>query len=481
MAQETLGCAENYRVAIHAQGGRGLWTWVGGLEEITWGRKSDDWSEASVEVAKTEAGADCCGKLGQTHTWAHELSIYRDNDQEPVWQGPIVVKSEKRHSLALTARDMLFWMERRAVSPAAGSYFYPNPTDTGAILRTVITDAFTAADPGLLTYADLQDTGTTSTLDRVWRDSQPVGELLRELLSAGVDVFTVGRRVYVLSDRSRLGFNAYRLDEDAFLDELEVRENGVDASTRTVCVGGQPLDGSGQPIQDVSPVIGTAGGTGRSVKRCQEAIASGVNLPTPEAAELSSDRGVMLAEQRSPLLITDRRRPLGGSDDIGEEDGRQYAVRLDCVIRPSQKLFDAEDDGVCITHPRVVVIAGKLGEPRAGDPLSQVTAPLDETARIAGPMDDQRRHLDGRQYVSDIDLRSHAHESERGAWTGGPAHLAGKSPTLMLVARDRRQDVFDEFGRAPVCFDRLVKLLTFLDRRPPGVVLRPEPARIRSV
>jgi hypothetical protein len=261
VAQETLGCAESYRVAVHAQGGRALWTWVKGLEEITWGRKSDDWSEATVEVAKTDAGADCCGKLGATRTWGHELSIYRDNDQEPVWQGPIVVKSEKRHSLTLNARDMLFWMERRGVQPAAGSYFYPNATDTGAILRTVITDAFTGADPGLLTYADLQDTGTTSTLDRVWRDSQPVGELLRELISAGVDVFTVGRRVYVLSDRSRLGFNPYRLSEDSFLDELEVRENGVDAATRAVCVGGQPLDGSGQPIQDVSPVIGTAGGT----------------------------------------------------------------------------------------------------------------------------------------------------------------------------------------------------------------------------
>jgi hypothetical protein len=257
-AVERLGCAEDYRAVIKFRGGRTVWTPVRGLAAVAWGRRRDDWSEATIDVAKVDAGGDCCAKLGDTRTWGHELALYRGDEQEPCWEGPIVDKVERRASFSFAARDVAFWLDR---TPVEYDYFWPDPTDTGQIIRTLITDAFEVDDPGLVEWMDVRDTGRMSTTDRLWGWSQPLGEVIRELIGVGVDLFTVGRRLYVISDRTQLDEGApYRLDAAHFLDELQVREHGLDAAMLGIAVGGQPLDGEGQPIQDVAPVLGSQGG-----------------------------------------------------------------------------------------------------------------------------------------------------------------------------------------------------------------------------
>jgi hypothetical protein len=104
-----LGCASSYRAAIKRQGGA-LWTWVDGLDTIKWGRKRDDYSEASITVSKTLAGSSCCNKLADTHSWAHELAILRDD--QLVWEGPITRRIERRASFSFEARDMIAWLDR---------------------------------------------------------------------------------------------------------------------------------------------------------------------------------------------------------------------------------------------------------------------------------------------------------------------------------------------------------------------------------
>lgn len=259
-----LGCASTYDAEIRSQGGGHLWTKVQGLTALRWGRKRDDWSEGSITVTKSLAGSDCCGKLGNTRTWGHELRIIRDN--EPVWEGPIVQVREKRATLTFQARDMLFWLDRRPILDRAGPYHPWFGVDTGAFIRLLITEAFTDPagvedwDPGLLAYAQLEDSGTTSTTEKLWRYSVSVGEVVRDLISAGVDLYTIGRRIVSISDKIATNQAPYVLRETDFLSELEVVENGLDAATQAVVVGGQPVDGAGNPIQDVSPVIGLAGG-----------------------------------------------------------------------------------------------------------------------------------------------------------------------------------------------------------------------------
>jgi hypothetical protein len=252
-----LGCASSYRAAIKRQGGA-LWTWVDGLDTIKWGRKRDDYSEASITVSKTLAGSSCCNKLADTHSWAHELAILRDD--QLVWEGPITRRIERRASFSFEARDMIAWLDRRTIKPAGASYHWTVPTDTGLIIRTMISDAFPlATDPGLMPYAQLANTATNSTTDVLWKDTVHVGTAVRDLLEAGVDLYTVGRSIRVHSDKATT--TPIRLVESDFLDDLEVRETGLDTATRAVVVGGQPLDPTtGQPIQDVAPILGVSGG-----------------------------------------------------------------------------------------------------------------------------------------------------------------------------------------------------------------------------
>lgn len=257
MAEDRLGCASTYDAEIRFRGGGSLWTPIQGMTELKWSRKRDDFSEASLVVTKSKSGADCCGRLGRTRTWGHELRIYRD--QKPVWEGPIIRKTERRGTVELEARDMLFWLDRREI---AGNVHEWAGKDTGQLIRELIQASFLAGnvilDPGLIEYADLRNSGTTSTTDRLWAATTTIGEVVRDLIPAGVDLFAVGRKIHSFHERTQLAYTPHRFTETHFLDELQIMENGLDACTRALVVGGQPVDGAGQPIEDVAPVIGSA-------------------------------------------------------------------------------------------------------------------------------------------------------------------------------------------------------------------------------
>jgi hypothetical protein len=251
-----LGCPSAYHVGIHLQGGGVLWTQIDdGVTTVKWQRKRDDFSVASITVAKRDAGDGCCAKLGRTYSWAHELTLYRDDTL--VWQGPIVRKTESRTTFGFEARDMIAWLDRRSVKPSGAEYFFPNAVDTGSLIRQLVTEGFTSHDPGLLAYAVLSNTGTNSTLDHTYYDSVAIGHVVRDLIKAGVDIYTVGRALHVVAD-DPVG-RPLMLSEADFLSELTVAEAGLDACTRGVVVGGQPVDGSGQSVQG-PPVIGSYGG-----------------------------------------------------------------------------------------------------------------------------------------------------------------------------------------------------------------------------
>src|SRR5690625_7504493 len=61
-----LGCAESYEVVIHFQGGQQVHTHLDAVVEGSWGRKLDDYSEASVTRARSELCAHRWRQLGGT-------------------------------------------------------------------------------------------------------------------------------------------------------------------------------------------------------------------------------------------------------------------------------------------------------------------------------------------------------------------------------------------------------------------------------
>lgn len=258
----TLGTAQNYEAVIHYQGGQHIWQRVAGLAHVEWGRKLDDFSEAHITVAKGRAGDQCSGRLGEVRTWGHELTLFRDN--EFVWQGPITQKSEFRSRFEFSARDMLAWIDRRrnpfVYNWAAPDTSNPNPAapiDAQRIIDILIRDAFREHDPGFLRgYESGYDLGTVATCQAMLVREKYIGDLVRDLIGHGIDMFTVGRRIIFWPERIARGNQPHRLTEADFLGDLEVREVGLDAATRAAVVGTAPqapVDSSGQQQPSTIP------------------------------------------------------------------------------------------------------------------------------------------------------------------------------------------------------------------------------------
>lgn len=258
-----LGHAQTYRAEIRATQSGGLWTTVEALAEVSWGRTLDDYSEASIVVAKENATDRCCNLLGQVRTWGHELAIYRDD--EFVWQGPITQKSEFRSRFEFSARDMLAWFDRRRNTRP---YQWVQPTEqqphglgsrrVDELLREIIADATGQADPwrGGVFVGDIPARGTLQAEQRYEKN---LGDLIRDLLGYGVDAFTIGRQVFFVDEATSQAHTPRTLHEDDFLADLEVREIGLDGATRAAVVGQQPQlpvgqGGVQQPSQLAAPV-----------------------------------------------------------------------------------------------------------------------------------------------------------------------------------------------------------------------------------
>ena len=242
MAGGPIGVAHEYTAVVHFQGGTRVHTAIEGLIGVSWERKLDDYSEASIVVAKQGTSRACGGLLGQVTPWAHELSIYRDGAL--VWQGPITQKTETRDALQFSARDVIAWLDRRVIDLT-----FSNPDDapddpehntyvgeTGIMLQQIINKTFPEGDPynnpGITPYARVDRTpGIYAKSKQIWRGSQTVGDLVRDLIKVGVDMFTLGRKLYMVPDSYRLNRAPYRLTDDHFLGDVEMVENGLDTAT----------------------------------------------------------------------------------------------------------------------------------------------------------------------------------------------------------------------------------------------------------
>lgn len=280
--QGALGHAERYDVVIHQRGGSRVYGYVDGVTAITWGRKLDDYSECTVEVAKIDASEECAGMLGSVHTWGHEVSIYRDGYF--VWQGPLVTKTETSTGFTLEARDMLAWCDSR---PVLNTYNWslepgetPNPDDpnydpsaevvidAAHVIGKLLADAFGRGvlieprlDPGFMDYLKIPETvGQNASFQCMQAGEKNLGEALRSIVENGVDMFTIGRYICFYPTRYGFEYPPLRLTEYDFLDELEARENGLEAASQVVVIGQKPereVSGGSQPASEQPKPIGT--------------------------------------------------------------------------------------------------------------------------------------------------------------------------------------------------------------------------------
>lgn len=137
--------------------------------------------------------------------------------------------------------------------------------------------------------------------------------------------------------------------------------------------------------------------------------------------------------------------------------------RVSCIVGP----------GVAVEQP------GKLDDLRVPDPPSHIL----RRARHARPMEDERRHANGRQHVAHVRFRRHAEKGDCGTRAQTPAHVRYEPVSELRIVGTRGSKLSCELLEVRACsppFSYLSQPLAPLRlRRRPRVVVSAQPARLR--
>src|SRR3954468_18433591 len=185
-----------------------------------------------------------------------------------------------------------------------------------------------------------------------------------------------------------------------------------------------------QARSDLDPQLGdlpadrrsAAYATRRPIERREEPVAGGVQLTAAMASQLSSHNRVVALHDLPPSRIPHLRQMNRRVDDVREENRGQNAVRLRlgpavCAARIEQEALDLVGDLVDLRQGRYVAAARELDVRRARDALGDVPPLFDLTPRVVCVVQNESRHVDGRQDVANVDSQVHSLELER--VTGG--------------------------------------------------------------
>ena len=111
-----------------------------------------------------------------------------------------------------------------------------------------------------------------------------------------------------------------------------------------------------------------------TAERGEEAVACRVDLLSAPAPELLPHHLVMAFEKLAPRSVADRRRAIGGSDDVREHQRREDAVGLWRGPHPRQELLDLVEHRVLIAGVRHACSSARARPPRPGLPLDGTCA-----------------------------------------------------------------------------------------------------------
>jgi hypothetical protein len=200
----TLGCGQ-YEVYFKSRGGGSFISRALNLTEVSWGRKLNDTSEASVSFSLRGVEGDCCDAVSGINPWQHELAVYRDGEE--VWGGPITGGELNQASMSMRfdAKDLSAWFDRRWVEIAGDDKEFEE-ADITEVFDWLIAHAY-YKDPWNMSWYFNQKLGIP--IDRTyvgytppdrWGGNYPIiGSELRDLSNSGID-YTVVRRAMLAGD-----------------------------------------------------------------------------------------------------------------------------------------------------------------------------------------------------------------------------------------------------------------------------------------
>lgn len=294
-----LGCPENYTAAFYTNdGGRPIGEALE-LSAVKWGRVLDDTSAAELTVPLISA--ECCSALALARTWCNDVGIFRDDQM--VWQGPVNLLNYGRDDTVVSARDVTAWLFVKEIpnkidfTTATGI----GPADLALIAERLITEALADHDPNIVPFLQISLSGVVG--ERLYDAlANYAGEELKELARTGLDFTALGHRI-IIGPETAFARLPQLQDED-FLGELRVLEDGGGAITKAIVIG--------EGVTATAGGVGVCGKITRLVKEDQikdltsaqaEAdalVAAGT--PTPLVLEVPD--GVQLSPE-CPLGIMD--------------------------------------------------------------------------------------------------------------------------------------------------------------------------------
>lgn len=258
-----LGCVQEYRAVIHWRGGALPFTSpaVSALTSVKWNRTINDTSEATITIAKGQAGEACCGQLGRIEPWAHELSIYRDS--ELVWQGPVIRSTENRVRFLIEAQDVTAWLARTenttvlryvSTNPADPMHVGPVQEIAETIIRGNLEPGLFASQPDwpvMLGFIVRHDDTVDARFEKdgtgnneVW--IVPVLQILDdELVPRGLEYTAVGRSLVLGRPQTTADPAQARLTLDAFTGDVEIVRDGTNAASLVWVTNQQDQDITG--------------------------------------------------------------------------------------------------------------------------------------------------------------------------------------------------------------------------------------------
>src|SRR4029453_4536528 len=223
-----------------------------------------------------------------------------------------------------------------------------------------------------------------------------------------------------------------------------------------------------------SNAVGDAAGAAHAARRTiecgQHTVPSRAYLQAAKTRQLAAYDPVKALQKVAPAAVTERRRPVRRADDIGKENGRKDSIRLPAVALPGEKFFDLIEDRVHVGTIWQMVLARKLYELRAGNPVGQEARTSHMRHKVANGIQDQRGNMDGRQDMANVDLEIHA--GHRQCRTGARCHAQVPRPPLpkAVVEGEAWRESIESDRPSPVLPDRVEHLFLLFHRAPPWVV-----------
>src|SRR5207247_179537 len=131
-----------------------------------------------------------------------------------------------------------------------------------------------------------------------------------------------------------------------------------------------------------------ANGARGAIERRQDTVAGPIDLAPIVARDLAPYPLLIAQQQIAPPRVTERLDPLGRTDDVPEEDGREHAIGGNCRLpRAREETLDLREDRLRVAQIRNVVRALDLHVASPWDPVGEVLPMFGAHVQIPTPMD----------------------------------------------------------------------------------------------